>query len=68
MTINFADNHSCVIQNKGPFPNIRVRSRQANSYDCTCFLRPGVDVCVLSTPENTENSEEKIRAPVSGIL
>ncbi|CAB4271008.1 unnamed protein product [Prunus armeniaca] len=64
MTINFADNHSCVIQNKGPFPNIRVRSRQANSYDCTCFLRPGVDVCVLSTPENTENSEEKIRAPV----
>lgn len=30
-----------------PFQRLRLRSRKATLNDCTCFLRPGIDVCVL---------------------
>ncbi|CAL5343695.1 unnamed protein product [Camellia sinensis] len=39
-------------------PNLRVRSRKANWSDCI-FLRPGLDVCVLSTSQLTESSSEE---------
>lgn len=47
--------------------NLRIRSRKATLLDCTCFLRPGIDVCVLSTPRESENSyeEEESSKPVS---
>ncbi|XP_050369084.1 SNF2 domain-containing protein CLASSY 1-like [Argentina anserina] len=63
-TINmkFVD-HPCVIQDKGPFANLRVRSRRSTLYDCICLLRAGVDICVLSNC-HTESSDEKRRDPV----
>lgn len=52
-----------------PLSNLRVRSRKATYSDCTCFLRPGLDVCVLSTLQLTENSsEEEKQEPVSNRL
>ncbi|OWM87388.1 SNF2 domain-containing protein CLASSY 2-like [Punica granatum] len=35
-------------ENCGPTTSLRIRSRRATSSDCICFLRPGIDVCVLS--------------------
>ncbi|KAJ6357496.1 hypothetical protein OIU78_005363 [Salix suchowensis] len=57
MTLHFADSHHR-IEEKGPFSNIRVKSRKSTSSDCTCFLRPGIDVCVLSHSERAKSSEE----------
>ncbi|XP_012086690.1 SNF2 domain-containing protein CLASSY 1 [Jatropha curcas] len=66
MTIHFANiNH--VIEEKGPISNIRVKSRQATTSDCTCVLRPGIDVCVLSSTENAENSEVWSDARINSI-
>lgn len=48
-----------VFKENVPITNLRIRSRKATLSDCTCFLRPGLDVCVLSTCQ--ENLE-----PVSG--
>lgn len=54
-----------IIEEDIPFSNHRIRSRKANLSDCICFLRPGVDVCVLSTSEDTESSsEEDYQEPV----
>ncbi|KAH7841429.1 hypothetical protein Vadar_029788 [Vaccinium darrowii] len=45
--------------------NLRLRSRKANLSDCTCFLRPGLDVCVLSTCQlKGSSSEEENLEPV----
>ncbi|XAR65978.1 Thymine dioxygenase [Bertholletia excelsa] len=45
--------------------NLRIRSRKATLMDCTCFLRPGLDVCVLSTTQFGGNSgEEENQEPV----
>ncbi|KAF5752598.1 hypothetical protein HS088_TW01G00513 [Tripterygium wilfordii] len=63
MNLHFMDGQH-VIEEKGPIANLRVRSRQAIVSDCTCFLRPGVDVCVLSPPRKTENSERGKLEPV----
>lgn len=48
-----------IIEEDIPLSNHRIRPRKANLSDCTCFLRPGIDVCVLSTSQPTENSSEK---------
>ncbi|KAK3019518.1 hypothetical protein RJ639_003190 [Escallonia herrerae] len=48
-----------VIEADIPVANLRVRSRKASSYDCTCFLRPGLDISVLSTPQHKENSSDE---------
>ncbi|KAJ6325038.1 hypothetical protein OIU76_012179 [Salix suchowensis] len=66
MTLHFADSHHR-IEEKGPFSNIRVKSRKSTSSDCTCFLRPGIDVCVLSHSERAKSSEEGNSEPVSGL-
>ncbi|KAK4786492.1 hypothetical protein SAY86_003181 [Trapa natans] len=52
--INHGHMHICSVdgqyvqKNCGPLDSLRIRSRPANSSDCICFLRPGIDVCVLS--------------------
>ncbi|KAK9951080.1 hypothetical protein M0R45_006542 [Rubus argutus] len=60
LNMKFVD-HPCEIQDKGPFANLRVRSRRATLYDCICLLRPGVDICVLSKSDHTESSDEEMR-------
>ncbi|KAJ6373987.1 hypothetical protein OIU78_029646 [Salix suchowensis] len=63
MTVHFVDSHHSIEEN-GPFSNIRVKSRKATLSDCTCFLRPGVDVCVLSSSERARNTGEGNPEPV----
>ncbi|KAJ6340163.1 hypothetical protein OIU77_008003 [Salix suchowensis] len=63
MTVHFVDSHHSIEEN-GPFSNIRVKSRKATLSDCTCFLRPGVDVCVLSSSERAKNTGEGNPEPV----
>ncbi|KAM6583076.1 hypothetical protein CsatB_010078 [Cannabis sativa] len=65
MRLNFMD-HGCTLQEKGPFTNLRIKSRQATLSDCTCFLRPGVDICVLSTlhSQHTQNLDDEGQDPV----
>lgn len=69
LTMHFVDNQY-VIQDKSPFSNLRIRSRQATLFDCTCFLRPGVDICVLSASEHTEGENDEpvwVDARISSI-
>lgn len=54
-----------VIEEKNPIPNLRLRPRKATLSDCTCFLRPGTEVSVLSTFQQAESSEEENLEPVS---
>lgn len=57
-----------VIEVQIPITSIRIRPRKATVIDCTCLLRPGLDVSVLSTPqqtEDTENSSAEDQNPVS---
>ncbi|KAJ8763990.1 hypothetical protein K2173_004860 [Erythroxylum novogranatense] len=63
MTMSFADNTQSTAKN-GPYANIRIKSRKATISDCICFLRPGIDVCVLSTCNDKEDSEEQNPEPV----
>lgn len=57
-----------VIEENIPVTNLRMRSRKATLSDCACFLRPGLEVCVLSTPYQGEDSgDEKDVKPVSSI-
>ncbi|GMH30547.1 hypothetical protein Nepgr_032390 [Nepenthes gracilis] len=51
-----------VFEERGLLSTLRPRPRKANSSDCTFFLRPRVDVRVLSTCWQSENSCEE---PVS---
>ncbi|KAI3908451.1 hypothetical protein MKX01_009253 [Papaver californicum] len=44
------------VKEKIPVANLRMRSRKATVSDCICFLRPGVDICVLSK----DSGEEKV--------
>ncbi|CAH9057903.1 unnamed protein product [Cuscuta epithymum] len=39
--------------------NVRIRSRKATTSDCACFLRPGLDICVFSTPHQTQDSDSE---------
>ncbi|XP_062092377.1 SNF2 domain-containing protein CLASSY 1-like [Humulus lupulus] len=59
MRLNFMD-HGCTLQEKGPFTNLRIKSRQATLSDCTCFLRPGVDICVLSTLQSDDEGQDPV--------
>lgn len=55
MSIHFTDNHHMVMD-KGALSDIRIRSRKATVSDCSCFLRPGIDICVLSPPQRAGDS------------
>lgn len=57
-------NDQFMILERGPYSDFRVRSRQATSSDCTCFLRPGVDVCILSSSHSTGNLDVQGSEPV----
>ncbi|MED6135724.1 SNF2 domain-containing protein CLASSY [Stylosanthes scabra] len=48
---------------KGPTTlDIRIKSREATSSDCSSFLRPGIDISVLSTSQSTpSNSPQPVR-------
>ncbi|KAH9767286.1 SNF2 domain-containing protein CLASSY 1 [Citrus sinensis] len=63
MTMHLKDNQ-CYTEERRPFSNLRIRSRKATSSDCTCFLRPGIDVCVLSASQDAECSDEENEEPV----
>lgn len=63
MVMHFMDNQY-IIEEKSPFSNLRVRSRQATLSDCTCYLRPGIDICVLSQSQHAKSSDEENREPV----
>ncbi|KAG9142153.1 hypothetical protein Leryth_007601 [Lithospermum erythrorhizon] len=39
--------------------SLRLRSRKATELDCTCFLRPGVDICVFTNSYRVDNSDEE---------
>lgn len=53
------DNKDQVIEETNiSISNLRIRSRKATLSDCTCFLRPGLDICVLSTPHHTQDSDD----------
>lgn len=66
VTMHLTDNQT-LVEEKRPFSNLRIKSRKATLSDCTCFLRPGVDVCVLSATENEYNSKEENKDHVSHI-
>lgn len=58
-----------VIEENIPVSNLRMRSRIATLSDCACFLRPGLEVCVLSTPYQAEDlGDEKDGKPVSSSI
>ncbi|KAB1217668.1 SNF2 domain-containing protein CLASSY 2 [Morella rubra] len=63
MIMHLIDNQY-VIQERSPFSNLRIRSRQATLSDCTCFLRPGIDICVLSASQHAKTSDEENQEPV----
>lgn len=67
ITLHLVNDQFMVLE-RGPYSDFRVRSRQATSSDCTCFLRPGVDVCVLSFSNNMENLDMQSPQPVSDFL
>lgn len=46
MVIRLLEN-AYVLEDIRPFQRLRLRSRKATLSDCICFLRPGIDVCVL---------------------
>lgn len=52
-----------------PMSDFRIRSRKANLADCTCLLRPGIDVCVntiYQAPD--EESDDEDSEPVSLVF
>lgn len=55
--MHFVDKHYMTME-KGPLSDIRIRSREATLSDCSRFLRPGIDICVLSPPQQSKDSEE----------
>ncbi|KAL7146753.1 hypothetical protein ABFS83_06G063100 [Erythranthe nasuta] len=40
--------------------DLRVRSRKATPSDCTSFLRPGVDFCLLVKSDNSDNKNVEV--------
>ncbi|KAM7491882.1 hypothetical protein LguiA_034803 [Lonicera macranthoides] len=52
-------NKEKVTEENIPISHLRIMSRKASLSDCTCILRPGMDVSVFSPSQNTENSDTK---------
>lgn len=65
--LHFKDNNY-VVREKGPISDLRIRSRKATVSDCSCFLRPGIDICVLSSSQHANGSDQNSPNPVSGHL
>lgn len=64
MTIHFTDNHHMAMD-KGTLSDIRISSRKAIVSDCSRFLRPGIDICVLTPPKQAKDSAGLNPEPVS---
>lgn len=58
MTMRLLEN-GLVLDDIKPFQRLRLRSRKATLIDCTSFLRPGIDVCVLYQ-KNVSLDEEPV--------
>ncbi|CAN0888413.1 SNF2 domain-containing protein CLASSY 2 [Linum grandiflorum] len=59
---HYGDHFHLGAAEKSPLPNLRVRSRQATASDCICFLRPGIDVNVLSSAlHNGDKTKDPVR-------
>ncbi|KAL8218045.1 hypothetical protein R6Q57_021418 [Mikania cordata] len=61
----FIKNKEETIEEIIPMSDYRIRSRKANLADCTCFIRPGIDVCVhsiyqLPDEESTDENPEPV--------
>ncbi|XP_019098277.1 PREDICTED: SNF2 domain-containing protein CLASSY 1-like isoform X2 [Camelina sativa] len=56
MTMRLLENGQ-VLDDIRPFQRLRLRSRKATLVDCTSFLRPGLDVCVLYQKDVTVDEE-----------
>ncbi|XP_057432003.1 SNF2 domain-containing protein CLASSY 2-like [Lotus japonicus] len=74
VTFHFVDNHEIYIE-KGfsdlrtrstiaTFADMRIRSRKATVSDCLSFLRCGINVCVLSTFQSSDDSNQSNSIPV----
>ncbi|KAK4267930.1 hypothetical protein QN277_024648 [Acacia crassicarpa] len=63
MVLHFKDNNY-VVREKAPISDIRIKSRKATVSDCSSFLRPGIDICVLSSFQSTNGSDRKSPNPV----
>ncbi|KAJ1422682.1 hypothetical protein SESBI_12873 [Sesbania bispinosa] len=65
MILQFLDDTHLEME-KIPPSGIRIKSRKATLSDCHCFLRPGVDICVLSNSEcnDDDDSDQCIIYPV----
>lgn len=57
LVFKFEDGHF-EIAKKDSLSNLRIRPRKATPSDCTCFLRPGVDICALLKSQEPEVSDE----------
>ncbi|XVF24188.1 hypothetical protein REPUB_Repub13aG0106000 [Reevesia pubescens] len=62
MTLHLIDDQ--YLFEKQPFSDFRVKSRKASMSDCTWFLRPGVDICVLSSSQQVLSLDEEKPEPV----
>ncbi|KAD2805273.1 hypothetical protein E3N88_38650 [Mikania micrantha] len=61
----FIKNKEETIEEIIPMSDYRIRSRKANLADCTCFIRPGIDVCMhsiyqLPDEESTDENPEPV--------
>ena len=65
MTMHLIDDQYLI--EKQPFPDFHVKSRKASFSDCTCFLRPGIDVCVLSGSQQIGSLDDENPEPVSYV-
>ena len=45
-----------IVEENIPMSTLRIRSRKATLSDCTCLLRPGIDICVLTTSKHREHN------------
>lgn len=63
IAFNLAD-IGCVIDQKGLLSTLRLRPRQATSFDCICFLRPGIDVRLQCVSRNSYDSPDELRPVV----
>ncbi|MCL7041445.1 hypothetical protein MKW94_018472 [Papaver nudicaule] len=55
LDVHFESPDELDIKEKIPIANLRMKSRRATVSDCICFLRPGVDICLLSKDPDEEN-------------
>ncbi|XP_022747754.1 SNF2 domain-containing protein CLASSY 1-like isoform X2 [Durio zibethinus] len=62
MTMHLIDDQYLI--EKQPFSDFRVKSRKASLSDCTCFLRPGIDVCVLLGSQQIGSLDDENPEPV----